>query len=255
MTEKQMAKKLKKDTGRLANLTKGFVKENPIFVFLLGMCPSLAVTSTFETSLGMGLLVIFVLVSSNVVVSLVRKLIPAEIKIPAYIVIISTFVTMVGLLTEAFAPALFESLGIFIPLIVVNCLILGRAESYASKNGVLDSAIDGLGMALGFTFALMLIGFTREFLATGAIAYGVYLPLATEGAIINLDTYFLKMAVFAGPAGGFIVIGALLAWFNGMGLHKKAKADLDRKRLIEEKKRLALEKKRQKALESAGEQA
>ncbi|MFH5881768.1 electron transport complex subunit RsxE [Liberiplasma polymorphum] len=252
MADKNIAKKVKDETGRLANLTKGFVKENPIFVFLLGMCPALAVTSFLETSLGMGILVIFVLISSNVVVSLIKNLIPAEIKIPAYIVVISTFVTVVGMLTEAFAPALHESLGIFIPLIVVNCLILGRAESYASKNGVLNSAIDGLGMALGFTFALVIIGFTREFLATGAIGYGEFLPLPIKGSIINLDTYIFQMAVFAGPAGGFIVIGGFLALFNGIKIKKDKIKDLDRQRMIEEKKRIALERKRQKELESAG---
>ena len=252
MAEKQVTKKVKSDMSRMANLTKGFIKENPIFVFLLGMCPALAVTSLVETSLGMGILVIFVLISSNVVVSLIKKLIPAEIKIPAYIVVISTFVTLVGMFTEAFAPRLFDSLGIFIPLIVVNCLILGRAESYASKNGVLDSAIDGLGMALGFTFALVLIGFTREFLATGAIAYGEFLPLPVKGSIINLDTYLFQMAVFAGPAGGFIVIGLFLALFNGIKNSKDQMKELDRQRLIEEKKRMALERKKQKELESAG---
>ena len=253
-----MEKAIKKNTkelSKLQNLTKGFIKENPVFVFLLGMCPALAVTGTLETSIGMGLLVIFVLVLSNVVVSLIKDLIPREIKIPAYIVIISTFVTVVGMLTEAFAPALFESLGIFIPLIVVNCLILGRAESYASKNGVLNSAIDGLGMALGFMFALMAIGLVREFMATGAIAYGVYLPLPFEGSIINLNTYLFSIAVFSGPAGGFIVIGTILAMHNGIQISKQKKAEIARQKLIEEKKRIALEKKRQKELESAGENA
>lgn len=253
----KMKKKKNKDIGYLANLTKGFIKENPIFVFLLGMCPALAVTGTVETSLGMGILVIFVLVASNVVVSLIKNLIPAEIKIPSYIVVISTFVTIVGLLTEAYAPALFESLGIFLPLIVVNCLILGRAESFASKNKVFDSAIDGLGMGLGFLGALVVIGFFREFLATGAIAYGVYLPLGIEGAIINLDTYLFSMAAFAGPAGGFLVIGLLLGVFHMIGIAKRNKKERERQAWIEQKKREALERKRAKAQaqEKAGDAA
>ena len=143
------------------NFLKGFIKENPIFVFLLGMCPALAVTSTFETALGMGLLVIFVLTGSNVVISLLRKYIPDNVRTPSYIVIIATFVTIIKMLTNAYAFPLYQSLGVFIPLIVVNCLILGRAESFASKNNVVDSAIDGVGMGLGFTFALVVIGIIR----------------------------------------------------------------------------------------------
>ncbi|MFW6285340.1 MAG: electron transport complex subunit RsxE, partial [Bacillota bacterium] len=212
------------------------------------------VTSSVETSLGMGLLVIFVLTMSNIVVSLIKGLIPDEIRVPSYIVVIATFVTIVEMVTEAYAPALFEALGIFIPLIVVNCLILGRAESFASKNGVLDSAIDGLGMALGFTFALILIGFTREVLATGAVAYGVYLPLGVEGSIMNIDSYLLGMEVFTGPAGGFIVIGLLLGIFQAKGNYDAFKKAEERRRFIEEKKREAAEKKRKKkAMEKAGD--
>ncbi len=249
---KAKASNKKKDLGYLANLTKGFIKENPIFTFMLGLCPALAVTGTVETALGMGILVIFVLVSSNIVVSLIKGFIPPEVKIPSYIVIISTFVTIVGLLTEAYAPALHESLGIFIPLIVVNCLILGRAESFASKNNILNSAIDGLGMGLGFLGAMVLIGFFREFFATGALAYGVYLPLGVEGSIVNLEWYLLSIAVFSGPAGGFLVIGLLLGLFNGISIMKRNKKERERQKMIEEKKRIALERKRQKAMESAG---
>ena len=245
-------KQPQKGLGYMSNLTKGFIKENPIFVFLLGLCPALAVTGTVETSLGMGLLVIFVIVSSNVVVSLIKDLIPAEVKIPSYIVIISTFVTIVGLLTEAYAYELFGALGIFIPLIVVNCLILGRAESFASKNNVLNSAIDGLGMGLGFMGAMVVIGFFREFFSTGAIAYGAYLPLGVEGTFFHIDAYLFQMAVFAGPAGGFLVIGLLLGLFHTIGIAKQNKKDRERKKMIEEKKRIALERKRQKQMESAG---
>ena len=211
--------------SRKAIFTRGFFKENPIFVFLLGMCPALAVTTTFETSVGMGMLVIFVLTLSNVVVSLVKGFIPAQAKIPSYIVIIATFVTIVSMLTEAYAFDLYVSLGVFLPLIVVNCLILGRAEAFASKNGVIDSAIDGIGMGIGFTIGLSIIGITRELLATGQIAYGVYLPLPSSGFLFNLDwiiNIFNKsfniadfgIGVFALPAGAFISLGFLLAMRN-----------------------------------------
>jgi electron transport complex protein RnfE len=239
------------------NFLKGFIKENPIFVFLLGMCPALAVTAAFETALGMGLLVIFVLTMSNIVISSVRNFIPFEVRTPAYIVIIATFVTIVRMFTAAFAYELYLSLGVFIPLIVVNCLILGRAESFASKNNVLDSAIDGLGMGLGFTFALVVIGVFREFLATGGIMYGVYLPffvdseitLVSIDMIVNLFNEDFKIAdyalnFFALAPGAFIALGLILSFMQG----RKAK----RVRLeIEEKKRLAIEKKKQAALKKA----
>ncbi len=206
-------------------LTRGFFKENPIFVYLLGMCPSLAVTTTFETSLGMGLLVIFVLTMSNIVISLIKGFVPAQAKIPSYIVVIATFVTIVAMISEAYLFDLYLSLGVFIPLIVVNCLILGRAEAFASKNGVLDSAIDGFGMGVGFTIGLSIIGITRELLATGQIAYGVYLPFPTSGYLFNLNWIInlfnngfniaeYGIGVFALPAGAFISLGFLLAMRN-----------------------------------------
>lgn len=211
--------------NRKSILTNGFFRENPIFVFLLGMCPALAVTATFETSLGMGFLVIFVLTLSNIVVSLVKGFVPAQAKIPSYIVIIATFVTIVAMLTEAYAFELYLSLGVFIPLIVVNCLILGRAESFASKNGVIDSAIDGFGMGVGFTIGLVIIGAVRELLASGQIAYGIYLPFPSSGYLFTLDwiiNLFDKsfriaeygIGVFALPAGAFITLGFLLAMKN-----------------------------------------
>ncbi len=212
-------------------LFRGLIKENPIFVFLLGMCPSLAVTATLETSIGMGLLVIFVLAMSNLVVSLLKNLIPNEIKIPAYIVIIATFVTIIGMLANAYAPELYASLGVFIPLIVVNCLILGRAESFASKNPPVESLLDGIGMGLGFTLGLAIIGIVRELLATGQIAYGVYLPFPSSGYIIdfnfigklfssdfNINNY--GIGVFALPAGAFITLGFLLAAKNNFNAKK-----------------------------------
>lgn len=238
------------------NFLKGFIKENPIFVFLLGMCPSLAVTATFETSLGMGLLVVFVLTSSNVAVSLLKKLIPDNVRTPAYIVIIATFVTVVKLLTEAYAVDLFNALGVFLPLIVVNCLILGRAEAYASKNKVIDSAIDGVGMGLGFTFALVVIGIFRELLATGGIMWGVYLPffvdspinLFTLDWIINLFGNDFKiadygLAVFGLAPGAFIALAMILAMFQ-FKKSRVVKREIEAKKAkIEELKRIAAEKK------------
>ncbi len=253
--KKNPMKKKKKQMGQLANFTKGIIQENPVFVFLLGMCPALAVTASLETGIGMGILVIFVLTASNVVVSLVKDFIPDEIRIPSYIVVIATFVTIVRMLTQAYAYALYQSLGIFIPLIVVNCLIMGRATSYASKNKVGPSAIDGLGMGVGFMAALALIGLTRELFATGAIAYGVYLPLPFEGSIINTSMYLFNMNVFVGPAGGFIVIGLWLAVFAAYGNYKYDKKEAERQAWIEQKKKEAAERKRKKAMEKAGEAA
>ncbi|MBU1019687.1 MAG: electron transport complex subunit E [Firmicutes bacterium] len=238
------------------NFLKGFIKENPIFVFLLGMCPSLAVTATFETSLGMGLLVVFVLTSSNVAVSLLKKFIPDNVRTPAYIVIIATFVTVVKMITEAYAVDLFNALGVFLPLIVVNCLILGRAEAYASKNKVIDSAIDGVGMGLGFTFALVVIGIFREMLATGGIMWGVYLPffvdapihLFTFDWIINLFGNDFQiadygLAVFGLAPGAFIALAMILAMFQ-FKRSRVVKREIEAKKAkIEELKRIAAEKK------------
>ena len=147
--------------NQLQNFTKGFVKENPVFVLVLGMCPTLGVTSTAINGLGMGLATTFVLVMSNIVVSIVRNVIPDKVRIPAFIVIIASFVTIVELLMQAYTPALFESLGIFIPLIVVNCIVLGRAEAFASKNPVGSSLIDGLALGLVFAFALTFLACVR----------------------------------------------------------------------------------------------
>lgn len=220
----------------MKEFTKGIVSENPIFVMLLGMCPALAVTGTLETSIGMGLLVIFVLTASNVLISSVRKIIPENVMIPAFIVVIATFVTIVRMLTQAYAPALFDALGIYIPLIVVNCIILGRATAFASKNKVLPSLVDGLGMAIGFTLAISLIGVLREIFGTGAIAYGVYLPLGIEGSILNIESALFNVAILTGPAGGFLVLAILLAFFNSRKIKKQEKIKAERKRLAAEKR-------------------
>ncbi|OGS33932.1 MAG: electron transport complex subunit RsxE, partial [Elusimicrobia bacterium RIFOXYB2_FULL_49_7] len=150
------------------NLIKGVFRENPLFVLVLGTCPALAVTTSAENGMGMGLASTFVLVFSNLFISLLKRVIPPQIRIPCYIVIIASFVSIVDMVMKAYLPSLYKSLGIFIPLIVVNCIILGRAEAYASKNTVASSLIDGLGMGMGFTLALLLLGVSRELLGDGA---------------------------------------------------------------------------------------
>ena len=185
------------------NFLKGVIKENPIFVMLLGMCPTLGVTSSAFNGLGMGIATAFVLLMSNVVVSLVKTQIPAKVRIPAFIIIIASFVTIVEMVLEAFIPFLYEQLGIFIPLIVVNCLILGRAEAYASKNNVLSSVIDALGMGIGFTLALTALGSVREMLGSGSLFGFTFVP---EDA----NTFIL----FILPPGAFIALAYLTVVFN-----------------------------------------
>jgi Na+-translocating ferredoxin:NAD+ oxidoreductase subunit E len=184
------------------NFTKGFIKENPVFVLLLGMCPTLGVTTSAINGLGMGLATTFVLLMSNIVVSIIKNLIPDKVRIPSFIVIIATFVTIVELVMEAYLPSLFESLGLFIPLIVVNCIVLGRAEAFASKNTLLSSAVDGLGIGLGFSFALVLLGSIREILGSGKIFDITIYP----------EDYVSLLFVLA--PGAFIVLGYLIAIIN-----------------------------------------
>lgn len=183
--------------------TRGIVKENPIFRLILGMCPTLAVSTTVINSLGMGISVIVVLLCSNIVISAVRNLIPAKVRIPAYIMIIATFVTLVEMVLNAFAPELFEALGIFIPLIVVNCIILGRAEAFARKNTVGRSIIDALGIGIGYTVSLTILGVIRELFGAGSI---LGYPI--------MGTVFEPMGVLAVAPGAFITLGILLGLFN-----------------------------------------
>ena len=183
------------------NFSKGFFKENPVLVLLLGMCPTLGVTTSAINGLGMGLATTFVLVMSNLVVSLVKSQIPDKVRIPSFIVIIASFVTMVELLMQAYVPALFEQLGLFIPLIVVNCIVLGRAEAFASKNNIFSSLIDGLGMGLGFAMALTILGGVREILGSGSI-FG-YKFIEGDG-----------MLVFVLAPGAFIALGYLIVLVN-----------------------------------------
>lgn len=188
--------------SNLKVLLNGLLKENPTFVLLLGMCPTLGTTSSAMNGLSMGLATTFVLICSNFVISAVKKLIPDLVRIPAYIVIIATFVTVVQLCMEAYTPALYSSLGLYIPLIVVNCIVLGRAESFAAKNGVIASAFDGIGIGLGFTWALTLLGACRELLGSGKL-FGITLMPEEYGSLI-----------FILAPGAFIVLGYLIAFVN-----------------------------------------
>lgn len=192
-------------------LVNGIVKENPTFVLMLGMCPTLAVTTSAINGLGMGLTTMVVLALSNVFISLLRNIIPDKVRIPAFIVIIASFVTMVELLLQGFIPFLYDALGIYIPLIVVNCIILGRAESYASKNPVLPSIFDGVGMGLGFTVGLTAIGLVREIIGTGAVFGQQILPLADAAAGKG---GYVPVTIFILPPGAFLVLAFLVALQN-----------------------------------------
>ena len=195
-------------------LVKGLVISNPVFILTLGLCPVLAVTSSIDNALGMGAGVIFVLLCSNIIISAIRKAIPQLVRIPVFIVIIATFVTILSLVFEAYLPPLHESLGIYLSLIVVNCIILGRAEVFASKNNVLYSIADAIGIGLGFTIALIIISLFREILGTGGLAvFGFQLftiPVLSEH----------PMTFFISPPGAFLVIGLLMALFRWIGVIK-----------------------------------
>lgn len=181
-------------------LSKGIWKENPIFVIALGICPTLATSSSMTNALGMGIAATFVLIGSNLIISLIRNMVPGKIRIPVFIMIIATFVTIIDKMIAAFSPALSASLGIFIPLIVVNCIILGRAEAFACKNGPLDSVYDAIGMGIGFTIALSCLAFFRELLGEGKL-YGISIP------VFNADPALIMIMA----PGGFMVFGLLIA--------------------------------------------
>ena len=191
----------------------GIITENPTFRLVLGTCPTLAVTTSAINGLGMGAAATFVLLGSNVVISALRKVIPDKVRIPSFIVVICMFVTIIQLVMQAYLPSLYESLGIFLPLIVVNCIILGRAEAFASKNPVVASAFDGLGMGCGFTLALTLIGCIRELAGNGSV-FGINL----------LGTSYQPMLLMILPAGGFLVFGTLLGIINALTNRKKGDA-------------------------------
>ncbi|MEG1942436.1 MAG: electron transport complex subunit E [Angelakisella sp.] len=199
-------------TNKLKILLNGIIKENPVLVLVLGTCPTLATSTSFLNGLGMGVAATFVLVCSNIAISALKKIIPDNVRIPCYVVVIAGFVSVVEMLMKAYVPELYNTLGIFIPLIVVNCIILGRAEMFANKNGVLDSALDGIGMGLGFTLALGCMGFIREILGSGTLAGIQILPAAMDPIMI------MKMA-----PGGFLTFGLLIALVNKLTKGKAIK--------------------------------
>lgn len=186
--------------NQVNNFTKGFFRENPILVLMLGACPTLAVTSSAINGLGMGLATTFVLFMSNVFISMIKGFVPDKVRIPAFVVVIASFVTVVDLLMQAYTPALSKQLGIFIPLIVVNCIVLGRAEAFAAKNNILSSAIDGLGMGLGFAMALVILGGIREMLGAGSLFGYKFIAESADGIL-----------VFILAPGAFITLGFLIA--------------------------------------------
>ena len=194
----------------LERIKNGLITENPVFVLMLGMCPTLAVTTSAINGFGMGMSSLVVLAISNLVISLLRKIIPDEVRLPAYIVVVASFVTVVELLMEAYLQSLYAALGIYIPLIVVNCIILGRAEAYASKNPPILSLFDGIGMGLGFTVGLTIIGAIREILGAGSI-FGIALPKVYE-----------PMAFFVRAPGAFLVLAVLVAIMNAVGIKNRA---------------------------------
>ncbi len=252
-TPKKVVKKVEKEDSLLSTFTKGIWKENSIFVMVLGMCPAIAVTSSFEAGLGMGILVFIILSLSNLVISLIRNFVPSTVRIPSYVIVIATEVTALQMLVDAFAPALSERLGVYLALIVVNCIILGRAESFASKNKVLPSILDGMGTSLGFALALVIVGFFREFLGTGMIKLGYILPLGFQAEIFGgfgLSTY--AISILTAPPGGFLVMGIILAFITARANAKRIK---DAEKAKAAKLKLIAEAKAKQAAKAAAAQA
>lgn len=211
--------------NRFENFKAGLIKDNPVFSLFLGICSTLAITTTVNNAIGMGVSVIIVLIMSNVIISCVRKITPDEIRIPVYIVIIATLVKIIQMLIQAYAPSLNTSLGVFIPLIVVNCIILGRAEAFASKNGVLDSALDGLGMGLGYTLAVLAMSFIRELISTGGIK--VVNPFNEAQVWLNLHIIpeDFTVSIFGSSVGAFITFAVLAAAVGAYKQHVTAKEE------------------------------
>ena len=208
---------MKEKVSRLAVFTKGIIKENPNLVLLLGTCPTLATTSSAFNGMGMGIAATAVLICSNIVISLLAKVIPDKVRIPCYIVVIAGFVTLVQFIVQAFAEPLYNSLGVFLPLIVVNCIILGRAEMFANKNGVLDSALDGAGMGLGFTLSLTLIGAVREIIGAGTIFSGFFLGSDELVEKLTIALPFISehpVMIVALAPGGFFIYACAIAVVN-----------------------------------------
>jgi electron transport complex protein RnfE len=232
-----MSNEMIKENQYLKIFSKGIFDENPILVLLLGLCPTLAVTSMVSNGLGMGLAATFVLLGSNILVSLLKNFIPAKVRIPAYIVIIASFVTIVEMILNAYLPPLADALGIFIPLIVVNCIILGRAEAFASKNTLVNSIFDALGIGLGFTLALVVISLVREIFGTVQIDFSQYYGPALakipgmESGVISAKMFGNDLEIYSGatifiaPAGAFFVLGLLIAVMNQFKYSRATKED------------------------------
>ena len=213
--------------NKLQIISSGIVKNNPTFVLVLGMCPTLGTTTSAENGMGMGLATMAVLIMSNLVISLIKNIIPDKVRIPAFIVVIASFVTIIQMLMQAYVPALYGALGVFIPLIVVNCIILGRAEAFASKNVVLASAVDGLTQGIGYTVALVCMCVIRELLGSGTFGKGV---LSADGVRILPSQYPAMLMIL--PVGGFLTLACLIAftqWFNRHLAEKAAKKEAEAK--------------------------
>ncbi len=223
-----MANKKRRITPK-DNILKGLFKENPTFVLVLGMCPTLGVTTSLENGLGMGLSVLFVLILTNGLIALIKDIVPPEIRIPVYIVVIALVVTLIEWLLNAYIPNLYDALGIYLPLIVVNCIILGRAEAYASDNTIKDSIFDGIGMGLGFTLGLSTLAFTRELLGTGSV----------ELLGFTLFEASVAATFLVSPPGAFLTLGLLIGIINTVRIDKQKKA----KAIMDEKIKVALAKK------------
>ena len=234
--------------NRWKNFKAGLIKDNPVFSLYLGICSTLAITTTVNNAIGMGAAVIMVLILSNVIISCIRKITPDEIRIPVYIVIIASLVTIIQMLIQAIAPSLNDSLGVFIPLIVVNCIILGRAEAFASKNNVLDSAIDGLGMGLGYTLAVVVMSFLRELLATGGCT--ITNPFNVSQVLFSFsiipEEYTISM--FGSSVGAFVtfaILAAVVALMKNKEADRIALEEKEaKKKEMEAKKAAALEAKK-----------
>lgn len=210
--------------NRMQNFKNGLIKDNPVFSLYLGLCSTLAITTSLNNALGMGIAVLVVLILSNCIISAIRKIVPDDIRIPVYIVIIATLVKIIQMLIEAFAPALNTSLGVFIPLIVVNCIILGRAEAFASKNGIFDSFLDGLGMGLGYMLAVFAMSFIRELLGTGAL--GMVNPFNEAQVWFNVQIIpeQYTISLFTSPVGAFVTFACLAAAVGVYKRHADARA-------------------------------
>lgn len=217
--------------NRMENFKNGLLKDNPVFGLYLGLCSTLAITTTLNNAVGMGISVICVLTLSNVIISAIRKIVPDDIRIPVYIVIIATLVKIIQMIIQAYAPALNTSLGVFIPLIVVNCIILGRAEAFASKNGIADSALDGIGMGLGYLLAVLAMSLIRQVLATGVLSFSNPFDEAQILFSLRLIPEDFTIALFSAPLGAFITFAFLAAGLTCYKNHaaKKAAAKADGK--------------------------